>query len=70
MSADWEGHLMGKIEQAVGILRSLGLPKAQTNIRGGLTLLALLDLKEDTPWLDAKKSRVRIHDILQYSEKN
>lgn len=61
---------MSKIEQAVGILNSMGLPRAQVNDRGGLTLLALLDLKEDAPWSEARKNSVRVHDILQFSERH
>jgi hypothetical protein len=39
-----------RVDEAVSILRSLGLPRAQLNERSGLTLLALLDLRLDDPW--------------------
>lgn len=47
-------------------MKALGLPKEQHNERSGLTLLALLDLKEDTPWRDSKQRLIRIHDIMEF----
>jgi hypothetical protein len=74
----WEMHLlpeefpmiqetritMGKIEQAQEILESLGLPPAQQNEISALTLLALAQLSEKTPWEEAKTHSLRVHDIL------
>jgi len=57
---------MGKIDEAIGILESLGLPKAQQNDRSALTLLAVLDLKEDGKWSEARQRNIRIHDILLF----
>ncbi len=37
---------MGKIEEGIAILKTLGLPVAQQNERSALTLLALLDLEK------------------------
>ena len=42
-----------RVEEAVTMLRALGLPKAQLNERSGLTLLALLDLGPEQPWAQA-----------------
>lgn len=42
-----------KVDEALGILRSLGFPRSQQNERSALTLLALLDLRPDTPWSQA-----------------
>lgn len=39
-----------RIEEAVAVLKELGLPRAQQNERSALTLLALLDLKPEDPW--------------------
>lgn len=61
---------MGKIDEAITILKALGLPKAQQNERSALTLLALMDLKENTPWSESKKRAIRIHDILIFLQKN
>lgn len=55
---------MSKIEEAIAILKALGLPKAQQNERSALTLLALADLKNDALWSESKKRSIRIHDIL------
>jgi len=57
---------MSKIEDAIEILKQIGIPKAQQNERSALTLLALLDLKEETPWDMSKKKLMRIHDILEF----
>ena len=61
---------MGKIDEALSILKALGLPKAQQNERSALTLLALVDLKKNTPWSKAKSRLIRIHDILIFIQKN
>ena len=55
---------MGKIEQAQGILESLGLPSAQQNEISALTLLALAQLSEGSAWKDAANPMLRVHDIL------
>jgi len=60
---------MSKINEAIAILKAFGLPKAQQNERSGLTLLALLDLKERTLWSESKNRTIRIHDILGFVEK-
>jgi len=57
---------MSKISDAIEILKALGLPKAQQNERSGLTLLALLDLKESSKWSASKQRTIRIHDILEF----
>ena len=57
---------MNKINESIKLLKALGIPKAQQNERSALTLLALLDLKEITPWSEAKKRTIRIHDILMF----
>jgi len=55
---------MGKIDEALFILKALGMPKAQQNERSALTLLSLLDIKKKTRWFKAKSRLIRIHDIL------
>jgi len=57
---------MGKIDEALSILKALGLPKAQQNERSALTLLALVDLKKNSLWSKAKSRLIRIHDILRF----
>ena len=61
---------MGKTEEAVQILRELGLPRGQLNERSGLTLLALLDLREEVPWPRCRKQVLRIHSILAFIQDN
>jgi adenine-specific DNA-methyltransferase len=39
-----------RVEEAISILKALGLPGQQLNERSGLALLALLDLKPAAPW--------------------
>jgi len=57
---------MTKTEEAVAILKALGLPRAQQNERSALTLLALLDLREESPCSQAIERSIRIHDILAF----
>jgi hypothetical protein len=61
---------MSKISEGLAILKALGLPRAQQNERSALTLLALLDVKEGTPWSAAKKRTIRIHDILLFIQEH
>lgn len=42
-----------KVDEALVMLKSLGLPRAQQNERSALTLLALLDLRPETLWSEA-----------------
>jgi adenine-specific DNA-methyltransferase len=44
---------MKRIDEAVQILRDLGLPRAQLNDRSAMTLLSLLDLKPSSKWSEA-----------------
>src|SRR6266705_1021389 len=55
---------MSKREEAMEIVKSLGLPKAQQNERSCLTLLALAGLSERTPWAKTKRPLLRIWDIM------
>jgi hypothetical protein len=55
---------MSKIDEAIIILHAMGFPKAQQNERSALTLLALLDLREDVHWSKSGNRAIRIHDIL------
>src|SRR5208337_4734087 len=61
---------MSKIDDASKILTLMGIPKAQQNDRSALTLLAVLDVKEKTPWKDAKERPIIIHDIMGFISEN
>ena len=55
-----------RIEEALKILKDLGLPRAQQNERSALTLLALLDLKPDTPWAEARNPLCGITPMMDF----
>lgn len=55
-----------KIDQALGILRDLGLPREQQNERSALTLLALLGLKPSTAWSNATEPPMGITPMMEF----
>ena len=57
---------MSKTEEALDIIRSLGLPRAQQNERSALTLLALADVTPKGSWSDTQKPLLRIWDIMGF----
>ena len=59
---------MSKIDEAMAILKGLGLPKEQQNERSALTLLALIKLKKKAKWKEAVQRNIRIHDIMEFIE--
>lgn len=62
---------MSKITEAQEILKALGLPAAQQNEMSALTLLALCDVKEDTPWNKAVRRSVGVtKGIMAFMEEN
>ena len=61
---------MGKVEEAKTILQAFGLPAQQCNTRSAWTLLAVLDIKENDSWSQAKKRQIRIHDIMEFIAQN
>jgi len=54
-----DSKIKKKVEDALFILKQLGLPKEQQNERSALTLLALLDLKPDDDWSECSNPLVR-----------
>ncbi len=58
-----------RIQEALSILKSLGLPRAQQNERSALTLLALLGLKPAALWKDAAAPLVGITPIMDFISK-
>ena len=63
------GH-MPKIEEAKDLLNLTGLPPAQRNELAALTLLALADLTEESPWKTARRHSIRVHDMIAFVEHN
>lgn len=55
-----------KIDEAIEILRQLGLPKEQQNERSALTLLALLGLKPKAPWSEAAAPLMGITPVMEF----
>jgi len=57
---------MTKREDALEILKSLGLPKQQQNERSCLTLLALAGLKENGQWKNVDRPLLRVWDVMDW----
>jgi len=57
-----------KVDEAIEILRALGLPDRQQNERSALTLLALAKLGRRDPWSAATQPLLRIWDIMGFME--
>lgn len=55
---------MSKRDDALEIIKSLGLPRQQQNERTALTLLALAGLKEGDAWSKVNRPLLRIWDIM------
>lgn len=55
-----------RIDEALEILKSLGLPKAQQNERSALTLLALIGLKSSAKWSKAEAPLMGITPIMDF----
>lgn len=60
---------MGKVEEARGFLESVGMPKAQQADICCYVLLAMANVKPETPWSEATNDWIRIHDIIQFSNR-
>jgi len=57
---------VSKVDEALEILRALGLPRAQQNERSALTLLALADVTPKGSWARTQKPMLRIWDIMGF----
>ena len=55
-----------KIDDALEILKALGMPRGQQNERSALTLLALANLKPSGNWTDLSKPSMGITPIMHY----
>lgn len=55
-----------RMEDALQILKSLGVPGTQQNERSVLTLLALLDMKPETPWKKASAPLMGIRPMMDW----
>jgi type II restriction enzyme len=61
--------MSNKILEALKILQDLGVPKGQQNERTALCLLALLDIKENSSWEDAKNPLIGITPMMEFAKK-
>ena len=59
-----------KINEALELLKQLGLPKDQQNERSALTLLTLLNLRPQNEWSESKSSLVGITAIMDFIKEN
>jgi adenine-specific DNA-methyltransferase len=55
-----------RIDEAARALKALGLPTAQQNERSALTLLALLDLRPETPWAEASAPLRGVTEMMDF----
>ena len=55
-----------KIDEAIQIIKSLGLPREQHNERSALCLLALLNLTPEKSWKDAEAPLIGITPIMDF----
>ncbi len=64
--------ILGKkhLEEALAILKDLGFPRQQQNERSALTLLALLDLKSNQSWSEAKSPLYGITQMMNFFAQN
>ena len=58
---------MRKTEEAREILRALQLPERQQSDLCCYTLLAMADIREDSPWATAANHWIRIHDVIAFT---
>ena len=56
-----------KIDEALAVLKALGMPRGQQNVRSALTLLALLDLKPTGSWNKLERPLMGITPIMNYT---
>lgn len=61
--------MVPKIQEAQEVLAGLGLPPAQQNEISALTLLAVANLREASPWREAKRRSIRIHEIIGHIQR-
>ena len=59
-----------RIDEALSVLRDLGLPREQQNERSALTLLAVLDLSPTDAWEDASAPLMGVTPIMEWVEAN
>lgn len=61
---------MNNLEKMQGLLAKLKVPTKQQTELCAYTLLAMAGIKKKTSWNKASNEWVRVHDIIQFTEKN
>lgn len=61
---------MNNLEKMQGLLAKLKVPAKQQTELCAYTLLAMAGIKKKTSWNKASNEWVRVHDIIQFTEKN
>lgn len=56
-----------RIDEALDVLKAIGMPRAQLNERSALTLLALLDLPPSAPWSSAAAPLRGITPVMDFA---
>lgn len=59
-----------RIDEAITILKALGMPRGQQNDRSALTLLALVDLKPSGAWDELRRPLMGITPIMDYAREH
>ena len=59
-----------KVEEALAVLKALGMPRGQQNDRSALTLLALVDLKPSGAWSGLTRPLMGITPIMEYTREH
>ncbi len=55
-----------KTDEALSIVKALGMPRGQHNERSALTLLAILNLKPEDNWADCERPLIGITPIMEF----
>ncbi len=58
------------IDEALTIIKALGLPRAQQNERSAVSLLALLDLRPNKAWSEAESPLVGITPVMDWAHEH
>lgn len=58
---------MDKLETAKILLVQIGMPPKQQSMICVFTLLAMANVRKDTPWCEATNEWIRIHDIIAFT---
>ena len=61
-------HAQDRIDEALSVLRELGLPREQQNERSALTLLAVLDMSPTDSWESAAAPLIGVTPIMEWVE--